>query len=193
MATVPSVRVIKSFPFKGGSRVWSNRYHFVGGTPVDTAHWNTLFDAVTAAEKVIHNGATIIIEAVGYGAGSEVPIASKTYSLAGTHSPTGSFIPTPGEAVALVRYSTNARSVKNHPIYCFNYYHGAYVGNTTTTCDTLWAQTRTAMQTYATAWITGFSDGTITAQRSSPKGSIAVGSIVEEYVTHRDFPPSPSL
>jgi hypothetical protein len=41
--------------------------------------------------------------------------------------------------------------------------------------------------------VTGFSDGTITAKRSSPHGATCTGSIVEEYATHRDFPYTPSL
>jgi hypothetical protein len=160
---------------------------------VDGTHWATLFDAVTTAEKAILQSGTTIIEATGYAAGSDVPVASKTYSVAGTVAAATGFQTAPGEVVALVRYSTAARTTKNHPIYLFNYYHGAYTKLVGTTTDLLDVNQRAAIVTYAGKWLTGFSDGTITAVRCSPKGAIALTPIVEEYVTHRDFPYTPSL
>lgn len=180
-------------PFKGGSRLWSNRYHFNGGTPADATHWHTLMDAVTTAEKAIFDSQQTIVEALGYAAGSDVPVATKVYSIAGTHSAAGSDITTPGEVAALIRWSTAAKSTKNHPIYCFSYMHGALVNGSLSYNEGLSASQKTAMGTYATAWITGFSDGTITAVRATPQGAVATGSIVEEYVTHRDFPYTSSV
>lgn len=193
MAATPSIKVIKLFAFKGGTRQWSNRYHFNGGTPADATHWHTLMDAVTTAEKAILPSDTTIVEAVGYAAGSDVPVATKTYSLAGTVSVAGGFYRAPGEVAALIRYSTNARTTKNHPIYLFNYVHGCYITEPSADYDLLHTSQKTAMTTYAGAWITGFSDGSITAVRASPNGAAATGAIVEEYVTHRDFPHTPSL
>lgn len=189
MASVnASVRIVKTMPFKGGLRTWSNRYHFNGGTPADGSHWHTLFDNITAAEKLVLDDNKTIVEALGYAAGSEVPVATKTYSIAGTLAGTGTSNLTPGEVAALVRYSTAARSTKNHPIYCFNYYHAPFIEESNAWRDSLWANTKTALGTYAAAWISGFSDGTITAVRASPAGHVATGQIVEEYATHRDFP-----
>jgi hypothetical protein len=59
--------------------------------------------------------------------------------------------------------------------------------------DKLATGQKSAMGTYATAWIAGFSDGTITCARAGPNGTAATGSVVEEYVTHRDFPYTRSL
>ena len=193
MATNASVRIVKSFAFKGGTRQWSNRYHFNGGTPADSTHWNTLFDAITAAEKLVHLAPITIVNAIGYAAGSEVPVASKTYSLAGTYGGAAGNTQGPGECAALIRWSTAARSVKNHPIYCFAYMHGAQHGTGAGVTDVLNTAQKTLYQTYATAWLTGFSDGTITATRATPQGHGCTGQICEEYVTHRDFPPSRSL
>lgn len=179
--------------FKGGSRVWSNRYHFNGGTPADATHWHTLMDNVVNAEKAVHDSNVTIIGAVGYAAGSDTPVASKVYTTAGTLTPGGSDVTAPGEVAALIRWSTSARTTKNHPIYLFAYIHQALVGNTHTTNDTLASAQKTALTTYGTSWISGFSDGSITAVRASPQGAAATGVVVEEYVTHRDFPHTPSL
>jgi hypothetical protein len=188
MASTPSIRIVKSSAYKGGLRLFSNRYHFNGGTPADATHWHTLMDAVTAAEKAIYGSHITITEALGYAAGSDVPVATKTYSLAGTMTVGGTGVGAPLTDAVLGRWSTAARSTKNHPIYLFNYFHGAVVDNTVLGFDKVWATQVTAVSTYITAWITGFSDGSITAVRASPNGAAATGSLVEEYVTHRDFP-----
>jgi len=186
MATTPSVRVIKSFAFKGGTRLWSNRYHFNGGTPADGTHWDTLFTNIVNAEKAIIPSTSTIVECIGYAAGSDVPVRTKTFSTAGTHT-TGGFI-APGECAALVRFSTAARTSKNHPLYLFNYYHAADCSTATAQQDKLVSGYVTALDTYSAAWISGFSDGTITAVRAGPNGDAATGHFTEEYVTHRDFP-----
>lgn len=193
MAATPSIKVVKTSPFKGGSRTWSNRYHFNGGTPADATHWHTLMDNVTTAEKATLNADSHIIEALGYAAGSDVPVATKVYSLAGTSAVASNFENVPLEVAALIRWSTAARTTKNHPIYLFSYMHATYVKSNVADYDTLHATASSQYATYATAWISGFSDGTITAVRASPNGAVATGSIVEEYVTHRDFPYSTSV
>jgi hypothetical protein len=192
VAPTPSIRVIKSFGFKGGTRLYSNRYHFLGGTPADATHWHTLMDNVTTAEHLALTDIQSIVEAVGYAAGSDVPVATKTYALPGARTVAAGRTYAPGEVAGLVRFSTNAMSTKNHPIYCFNYYHGVTVDTAAGSQD-LWAPDQTAvMATYAAAWIAGFSDGTITATRASPAGHSCTGAFIETHVTHRDFPYSRS-
>jgi hypothetical protein len=172
-------------------RNFSNRYHFTGTTPPDSGHWTTLSDAIVTAEKAIYaalsSGGSKIVETVGYDAGSEVPVFTKTYTTDGTGA-FSSLIPAAGDVAALIRYSTSGRTSKNHPIYLFNYYHSAMFSAGAGTQDLLGTAQKTAMSTYATSWITGFSDGAVTHTRAGPNGTVALGSLVETYLTHRDLP-----
>jgi hypothetical protein len=191
VASTQSLKIEKTFTYRGVPRVFSNRYHFSGGPVSGSTQWTTLADAVTAAEKTIYpsTGFTLTITAAfGYDAGSEVPVFSKTYALAGTLAIAGA-VATPGDCAALIRYSTATRTSKNHPLYLFNYYHGA-LGVNATTADTLYSSQRTLMGTYAGNWITGFSDGTHTLVRCGPNGDVATGQLVATMVHHRDFPPA---
>lgn len=192
-SVVPSVKLTKSFTFKGGIRHWSNRYYFNGGIPPDATHWDALFDAIVLREKAALLGNNTIVQADGYLAGSDVAVRTKTYSTVGTLTPGGSDHGCPGENVALTRYSTAARSTKNHPIYCFSYYHGTYYDGSVGP-DKLSSTQKTALETYAGYWVTGFSDGgAVTAIRATPQGHAVTGHLTEEWITHRDFPYSTSV
>jgi len=184
----PSIKVLKTFTYRGSPRVWSNRYYFDNLAPTDSTHWTTLADAITTAEKAVYptTAGFSITGVLGYDAGSDVPIFSKTYSLAGTGS-FGSTVNAPGDCAALVRYTTAARSSKNHPIYLFNYYH-CVQGPTSGGGDILNANQKSALQTYAALWVAGFSDGTVTHHRCGPHGHPATGYLVDGNIRHRDFP-----
>lgn len=126
------------------------------------------------------------MKTTGYAAGSEVPVFTKTYSTIGTANFSG--LRCPGDCAVLVRYATTARTPKNHPIYLFNYYHGAaYVSSAA--IDQVNATQVTAMAGYAGQWVgSGFSDGATTYNRAGPNGATAVGQLVEPFITHRDLP-----
>jgi len=188
MASTPSLRIVKQISHHGSTRTWSNRYHFNGGTPADATHWHTLMDNVTAAEKAAMNNDYQIVEAIGYAAGSDVPVASKTYTLSGTWSQGGNDHSCPSDCAAVLRWSTSARSSKNHPVYLYNYFHHVFYDNTHSAPDALAPDMATVIATYAAAWISGFSDGTITAVRAGPNGATATGSLVLPWISHRDFP-----
>ena len=186
MAATPSVKLVKTFAYRGGTKEWSNRYHFTGANPTDNTHWLTLMNNVIAAEMLCFRSNVSMVEAVGYNAGSDLPVYTHSDSTAGSATLTN-YRDNPGAVAALVRYATAARSIKNHPIYLFNYYHGVY-GETTTNDDELNHSQRTLFQTYAAAWESGFSDGTLTRVRAGPNGASATGTFVSSWLTHRDFP-----
>lgn len=186
MAAMASIKVTKSFAYKGATRSWSNRYYFTNDAPSDNTHWTTFSDAVVAAEKLAHFPSVTITGTTGYAAGSELPIFSKSYSQAGTEAGTPNCY-MPGDAAGLLKWTTTQRTSKNHPIYLFNYIHGM-AGSTAGPNPALNATQVALWVTYGNTWITGISDGTVTHKRAGPNGAVAQGCSMASYATHRDFP-----
>lgn len=197
MATTPDTRhslvIKKRFGYRGGTREFSNRYHFEGALPTDNAAWIAMADLVVAAEKLIYAGDVTIVEAIGYDSGSATStnphgdaVFTKTYTTAGTGTFDSSGPAAPGDCAAFVRYSTPARSTKNHPVYLSNYYHGVY--SEAGGGDNLLTAQLGAMETYQNHWINGFlADGSL-RERCGPRGAVATGGMVSPVIRHRDFP-----
>lgn len=186
MADTPSIKVTKSLSWRGNAKLFTNRYHILGGAPASDAAWHTLFDNVVTAEKAIYPVAVTITKVEGYLADSNLPVSSKTYTTVGTLT-TAANIPQERQVAVLARWTTDQKTKRNHPIYLFSYFHGAYAQASPNADKPDTAQT-TAVTAYATAWVTGFSDGTTTHQRGGPRGAAALTGACETYLTHRDFP-----
>jgi hypothetical protein len=185
VAATPSLRVRTSIPYRGSTRYWSTTFHFNGGTPADGTHWTTFSDALVTAFKACFTSGLTIVGTYGYAAGNQVPVFSKTYSTAGTLA---GATPCPGDSAAMLRWSTAARSSKNHPVYLWNWIHGANWSGSGSS-DTLLAAQKTAIDGFAGTFISpGFSDGTNSYVRAGPNGATATGHQCDPYVRHRDFP-----
>lgn len=185
--TQASIRVVKTSPYKGGTKTWSNRYFFNGSDPSGSAAWAALAALLEPWEKPLITSASHIVEYIGYNAGSDVPVWSSSVSVAGTGTYGDSALIAPLECCALTKFTTTQRTSKNHPIYLFKYRHdvAAALGSDR---ELLHNDVKTNIQDYDAHWVTGFLvDGT-TRPLTGPRGAVAQTRIVETYLTHRDFP-----
>lgn len=191
MAAQASITIVKDFSYRGALEEWSNTYHFTNDAPTTQGRWQVFADAIIAAEKACLPATTRIIRVTGHKAGVKPrdffhDYLALTTQVAGTLAIAGGNDPNPGDVAAWVRWATDQFTSKGKPIFLRSYMHDVASGNTRTTCDTLMSTEKTALETYATAWITGFSDGTVTHARSGPNGAVGLTPVLaSQYTTTR--------
>ncbi len=186
MAVTPSCKVVYTSPYQGGTKSWSNRYHWTGPDWASQGQFDTFAVALETQLIAILTTRSTMVQMVAYQAGSDLPAYTHAFGTAGTFA-LSTFPSLPLETVALARWTTDARTSKNHPVYLFKYWHDVQ-SDALTTPDLLRTGLRTPMATRATALVTGISDGTNTRKLAGPNGAVAQAGSIDLYVTHRDFP-----
>lgn len=190
MATAPTrvgCKLEFSFSWRGNTKDWSQLYHFDGPTSwasqgqFDTfvvALWNLLKSGIPARNTLVSGTA--------YNAGSFLPVFTHSFGAAGTYTDTSN-PQAAGEMCALARFSTDQRSVKNHPIYLYKWFHGMQSDGLTSP-DTLRTGIHTTLGGQLSTLLAGISDGTNTRQYCGPRGAVAQSVILNTLLHAREFP-----
>lgn len=191
--TRSSIVITKNFTYRGVLRAFTNRYHVDGAEAITLGNFDTLADAVTAAEKLIYPSGVTIVRADWCDASTATStnphgdkVWFKTYSIAGTYAHEGNDLQAPGDCCGLMKWSTDQRTSKNHPIYLFNYWHGVFIDDDS--LDSVAESQLSAYNVYGNAWVSGFSDGLVTRHRCGPRGAVAQNNFANAMVHHRDLP-----
>src|SRR5690242_2681345 len=134
MAATGRIKMTFSISRKGESRAWSTSFHLDPAVP-DLTTFEDLADWLAEGFRESLYSDVEITGASYYPPGADIPTHSKPFSITGgrAHSDDTQLS---SDTVALWRWPTTARTSKNHPIYLFNYVHGAR-GRTGTAGDLL--------------------------------------------------------
>ena len=185
--TQAAIRFIFRTTYKGGTKQWSTKF-FLNNTNVPT---QAVLDAFVTDQKPYIKPAlptyTTLVEALAYGPGSDVPVATAAINEACTF-PAASTQPTPLEVAAYFRFATTQRTAKNHPIYLGQYIHGVGIMPSQADHELLDTNMAENIRQWLVRWVNGITISGTVYKKAGPRGAVAQSLLVPIYVTHRDFP-----
>lgn len=154
----PALTIIQEFPYRGLPEEFSNKYHFTGPAPGDSASWKALADTVINALRPCFGTEVKFVRAYGYTDGDHPSIWSNDYKVPGPpQTGSGTYTAGPaaaGDAAAFIAWTTSKRNSRGKVVYARKYFHAVHASSTTAG-DTLLGAQATAMQTFATACLNG--------------------------------------
>lgn len=175
-----------SFGWRGGTREWSNLWHFTQGSWQDQTHFNAFSDAWWNYIKQFTCARVTMVDTTGYDPGSFLPVFTKAYGAAGTYTDTSN-PQAAGEMCLLWRFTTDQRTTKNHPIYLYKWFHGTQTDGATAP-DTLRNGIKSTADGQITNVLSGASDGTLTRHYCGPFGAVAQSGTTNVHLIAREFP-----
>jgi hypothetical protein len=181
--------VIKRMSYRGDpSEEWSNSYALTGSTPVDSAAWRTLFDALVLQEKTCYTSDVTVVAGYGYagipGSGDhsiwnvDMTLAPNT-PVPGTLTGTGAKMA--GDQAGWLRWGLDRFTAKGKRVYLRKYFHGGYTSSGT--YDDMHTGTRNAYLAFGLK----LEDGSFAAGRKicDKDGNVPIGHAASTYITVR--------
>lgn len=184
-----SIRVDKSFTYRGSAEIWSNRYHFNGSNPADATEWLAIATALINTEKTLYSSATTVVFVAGYTSDTGPAVYTKDYTIMPAAPVPGSFSTTglvraTGDDAAWVRWWCGQYSSRGKKVYARKYYHDVYMPSTGG--DSLATTQKTAYGTHGSLLMTGMAvTGYSTRYICDKSGNVAQSYNNVTYITTR--------
>ena len=186
----PSLRIDKSFSYRGAAERWSNRYHLNGSVPATQAEWLAITNALVAIEKTLYPPGVTVVFASGYASDTGPAVYTRDFTVApdavvpGTLAP-GTGVQLGGDEAFWVRWFCGQTNSRGKKIYLRKYFHNAYRDASGGGQDTLATPQKTAALTFSTS-MNGFAvTGYATRAICDKAGNLAISQNVVTFVTTR--------